>query len=186
MFPDARFLHVVQHPATYVATIEATLRAARAAHAGTLPLWLQRLACFPTPVSGDEQLGGCEPDPLRAWSALHGNIAASLESVPAGQQLRVQAEAVLATAPLCRRTIARWLGLRADRAALAPMLHPERSPYAGFGPPNARFGNDPSFLQRPELGALARKCPRRQGRALRHGQPRDEAVSQRAARFGYL
>jgi hypothetical protein len=31
------------------------------------------------------------------------------------------------------------------------MKHPERSPYAHYGPPGARYGNDRSFLRSPEL-----------------------------------
>ena len=29
------------------------------------------------------------------------------------------------------------------------MLHPENSPYACYGPDDARMGNDPEFLERP-------------------------------------
>ena len=35
--------------------------------------------------------------------------------------------------------------------AIEEMKHPERSPYACFGPPGARFGNDRFFLERPAL-----------------------------------
>jgi hypothetical protein len=31
------------------------------------------------------------------------------------------------------------------------MLRPEKSPFAAYGPPNARYGNDPDFLQSPRL-----------------------------------
>jgi hypothetical protein len=31
------------------------------------------------------------------------------------------------------------------------MKHPEESPFACFGPPNALFGNDPGFLKEPAL-----------------------------------
>ncbi len=44
-----------------------------------------------------------------------------------------------------------WLGKRTDREAIQRMLHPEQSPYAHFGPPAARLGNDMLFLERPEL-----------------------------------
>jgi hypothetical protein len=37
------------------------------------------------------------------------------------------------------------------------MKHPEESPFACFGPPNARFGNDPSFLKEPALRSYTPK-----------------------------
>ena len=49
------------------------------------------------------------------------------------------------------RRLAQWLGLRADTSAVASTLHPERSPYARFGPAGARLGNDIFFLERPAL-----------------------------------
>jgi hypothetical protein len=47
--------------------------------------------------------------------------------------------------------IAGWLGLREDAAAIEEMKHPERSRFATLGPPTARFGNDPHFLEDPRL-----------------------------------
>jgi hypothetical protein len=41
--------------------------------------------------------------------------------------------------------------MRADRDAVTAMRHPERSPFAGFGPLTARFGHDPGFLRDPRL-----------------------------------
>ena len=46
-----------------------------------------------------------------------------------------------------------WLGIRDDAAAVAAMTHPERSPFAHYGPDNAPMGNDRLFLESPELRA---------------------------------
>jgi hypothetical protein len=43
------------------------------------------------------------------------------------------------------------LDVRADEEAIEAMKHPERSPYACFGPVNARFGNNPGFQRAPTL-----------------------------------
>jgi hypothetical protein len=47
--------------------------------------------------------------------------------------------------------ICRWLGIRDDEDAIDEMMHPERSPFACFGPVNALFGNDPNFLRGPRF-----------------------------------
>jgi hypothetical protein len=39
------------------------------------------------------------------------------------------------------------------------MMHPERSPYACFGPINALFGNDPNFLSGPTFRPHVPKVP---------------------------
>ena len=49
------------------------------------------------------------------------------------------------------KRVAEWLGLRTDATAVEQMMHPERSPFARFGPPGARLGNDIHFLERPAL-----------------------------------
>jgi len=49
------------------------------------------------------------------------------------------------------KEITKWLGLEAHGKAIEAMKHPEQSPYACFGPPNARFGSDPGFLESPAL-----------------------------------
>ena len=50
-----------------------------------------------------------------------------------------------------------WLGVSSQAHALEAMGHPERSPFACLGPVNARFGNDPSFLNAPKLRTYTRK-----------------------------
>jgi hypothetical protein len=85
------------------------------------------------------------------------------------------------------KQIAEWLGLRTDAKAIDEMMHPERSPFACYGPPGANFGNDRSFLKEPAL---------RPERAERHtlegplswrkdGQGFLPDVKELAVQFGY-
>ena len=57
------------------------------------------------------------------------------------------------------KTICRWLGIRHDDDAIEKMMHPERSPFACFGPITALFGNDPNFLRRPSFRQHTPKLP---------------------------
>ena len=90
-----------------------------------------------------------------------------------------------------RRTLTElliWLGLDSGDEAVARMMHPELSPFARFGPPAARLGNDIFFLERPAL---------RPGRAQQHrlegplewrqdGEGFLPEVVELAQRFGYF
>jgi hypothetical protein len=85
----------------------------------------------------------------KAWYSLHINILTFLSGVPEDQKMLIRGEDFLADHETYLHRITEWLGLRTDMEAMKAMTHPERSPYAGFGPANARFGNDPNFLQNP-------------------------------------
>jgi hypothetical protein len=79
------------------------------------------------------------------------NICEFLKSVPDSQKMRIRGEDLLTDRDTNLRRIAGWMKLRTDLQVIEEMNHPERSPYAGFGPPGARFGNDRFFLQNPVL-----------------------------------
>ena len=64
---------------------------------------------------------------------------------------RVRGEALLTDPDKHLPVIAEWLGLRTDREAVEAMKHPERSPFAGFGPINAGGGGDGGFFRNPVL-----------------------------------
>ena len=51
------------------------------------------------------------------------------------------------------------MGLRDDAQAIDDMMHPERSPFACFGPLDAMFGNDPNFLSGPTFRPHVVKVP---------------------------
>src|SRR5262249_18586200 len=141
MFPGARFIHLVRHPRGHGESVLKFLRERE--KEGRVPAvhWMRRLAAW----SGATD-DGAEPDPQRGWYALHTNICKFLESVPAARKMRVRGEDILKKPGKELREIATWLGLRTDAEAIDKMKHPERSPYACFGPPGARFGNDRFFL----------------------------------------
>jgi hypothetical protein len=91
------------------------------------------------------------PDFQKAWYTMHMNILTFLDGLPAGQQMRIRGEDLLAKPDNHLRKIAEWLDLTTDDDAIKAMKRPEQSPYACFGPVNARLGSDPSFLEAPAL-----------------------------------
>jgi hypothetical protein len=167
MFPKARFIHLVRHPrgsGESVTKYLAELRRLRPVP----PHWLLHLACYP-----QEGVQGGDMDPQRSWLALNRNICRFLESVPEDQKLRIRGEDIVSDPTGRLPEVCRWLGVRDDPAAVAQMKHPESSPYARFGPPGARFGNDRFFLEDPVLrpgkgsqGARPEKARDFRGRCL--------------------
>ena len=101
-----------------------------------------------------------------------------LRAIPADRQLRVRGEDVLQDPDTHLRTIASWLGVRTDDAAVDAMKHPENSPYAFLGPRGARFGNDRFFLEQPALRAAQGERPEPR-RPARLGQRRPRCSRRR-------
>ena len=90
-------------------------------------------------------------DPQIVWHDYHRNILDVIDPIPNQQKIRIRGEDLLSRPDDHLRKLAGWLGLRSDRRAIQEMKHPERSPFACYGPRGARFGNDPSFLKSPTL-----------------------------------
>ncbi len=186
LFPEARFIHLVEHPHTHGLAVVATVRETLE-RTNVLPRWLRQLACFSGPEADEHSQEHPEIDPQQAWLALHRNIGEFLETIPVDRQLLVRAEDVLASPDATLATIVKWVGLPADPEAIEMMKHPERSPFACFGPPGARFGDNPQFLRSPTLPAPASEPPsldtplgwRADGEGL------SPAVKALARRFGY-
>lgn len=132
-YPRARYLHLTRHPVATRKSMESFF--ARKALKGRL--YSQRL----------------EFNHLLLWYHMHRNILTFTSRLPEGQVLRIKGEALLSDPDRYLPQIAEWLGVRTDRSAIEAMKHPERSPYARFGPPPARGGNDALFMQNPELRA---------------------------------
>jgi hypothetical protein len=151
MFPQAKFLHLARHPRGHGHSVMKYLAGRR--KLGPLPRshWLLHLAAFPPPLGVNGETTRRDIDPQRGWFALHTNICTFLESIPEEQKRRMRGEDMLRDRDHELARIAEWLGLRTDAEAIAEMKHPERSPYASFGPPSAKFGNDRSFLRQPKL-----------------------------------
>jgi len=149
MFPGARFLHLVRHPRGQGQSVMRYFRERRTI--GPLPPshWLSQLVSYPYAAGKPRKIQ--DLDPQRAWYALNMNICEFLKAVPENQKLMVRGEDLLSNPDKGLDAVAQWIGLRADMEAIEQMKHPERSPYASFGPTGARFGNDRFFLESPTL-----------------------------------
>jgi hypothetical protein len=90
-------------------------------------------------------------NPERCWLEPHLEIIEFLERVPSELHARLRVEDLLGAPDLYLKQIAVWLGLTTDWEAVAAMKHLQYSPFACYGPVNAKFGNDPHFLNNPTL-----------------------------------
>ncbi len=183
MFPDTRFIHLARHPRGYTESVMKYIRASSAQ--GSPPRWLVDLAEETHWTSGGPASG--QLDPQRSWLQLHTNILEFLSTIPPERQRYIRGEDVLAAPDRLLGELARWLGIRDDRAAIEAMLHPERSPFASLGPPGALYGNDVAFLQDPTFRPTAHKTLTPDGPLPRQGGERSlsKDVRKLAEELGY-
>jgi Sulfotransferase family len=128
-YVNARFIHLVRHPVATINSMHEHLRA---------------------------HLHGYDHEGLvqycvSSWLDTHARIVEFARRVSEDRILQVRAEDVLNDSLLTVARIASWLGVRTDEHAIDAMLHPERSPYAGFAPADSGVsgGGDPAFLSDP-------------------------------------
>jgi hypothetical protein len=190
LFARARFVHVLRHPGTFCEAVMTAID--NAAIHGLEPAWLINLATTqpPVPRPGEEAaepLAAGVRDPQWSWYVLNRNIMDFLSGVPSSQVFRLRGEDVLTNPDTALGPLCSWLGLRDDAEAIEEMKHPERSPFACFGPLNATYGDDPAFLrdptlpsEAPEAKALQEPLPWR-GDGIGFAGP----VSRLAGEFGY-
>ncbi|MBS0445528.1 MAG: sulfotransferase [Proteobacteria bacterium] len=143
-FPDARFLHLVRHPV-------AQGKSLMGINDGAFTIKVNAFE-----IGDDYAL----MEPQIGWHDLNLNILDFLDDVPKDQQLRMRGEDIMAEPEKQLAAIARWAGLRDDPQAVDEMMHPERSPFACFGPITALFGNDPNFLAGPTFRPHKPKIPK--------------------------
>lgn len=182
-FPRARFIHLLRHPRGQGESVLKYIDAC--AQYGPVPLWLTVLASFPSPFPSRWDP---EPvDPQRSWYTLNMNICEFLKMVPPERKLQVRGEDVLVDPERALPQIAEWLSLRTDAEAIQSMMHPECSPYACFGPPGARLGNDVFFLDQPTFRPSEAKLPETEGPLSwrQDGQGLWPEVKDLAHQFGY-
>jgi hypothetical protein len=159
-FPQARFIHLVRHPRGYCRSVVRyvhTLSRPEYQRPGSTPTgeapgWINDLAYFGYPEAVASSGARSDVvDPQGGWYVLNSNIITFLESVPRQQWTTLRGEVLLESPDQGLANLAEWLGLRTDSVAIEEMKHPERSPYARFGPPGTRLGNDILFLERPAM-----------------------------------
>jgi hypothetical protein len=142
-FPDARFIHLVRHPIPQCKSVMNL-------NDGIFALFVNAF---------DFEEDRAIVDPQIAWHDLNINILNFLEMVPRDQHMRILGEKFMEHPRESLAAICRWLGIRNDEDAIEEMMHPERSPFACFGPVNALFGNDPNFLRGPTFRQHTPKIP---------------------------
>ena len=158
--PDAYFVHVVEHPLTPGAANGSPkrnrgVRGARSESSQTQTQWLE------------------------AQQRI-----AKIASAAAPEKLTVlRVESLLADPNSEISVVCKRLDLPHDEGAVAAMLHPENSPFAGPGPVGANLGDDPMFLHDPTF-------PPKSGLGGTELAQRDEVpmlpeVADVAAEYGY-
>lgn len=142
-FPDARYLHLTRHPVGQCKSV--------------MSLYDGTFALFVNSIDFLEDRAIVEPQ--FAWYDLNINILNFLDTIPPERQMRIRGEDVMNDPQGHLGAVCRWLGLRDDADAIEQMMHPERSPFACFGPLDAMFGNDPNFLSGPTFRPHKVKVP---------------------------
>ena len=130
-FPDARFLHLIRHPVPQCKSVMSLNDGAYALYVNSIEFLDDRAVV----------------EPQFAWHDQNVDILNFLDEVPSHLQLRIRGEDIIGDPRHYLGIICRWLAIRDDDEAIGEMMHPERSPFACFGPINALFGNDPNFLR---------------------------------------
>ena len=142
-FPEARFIHLVRHPIPQGKSVMDL-------NDGVFAYFMNSFD-----FSNDRVV----VDPQIAWHDININILNFLHKVPKAQHILIRGEEFMDKPKKHLTDLCRWLGIRDDDKAIEAMMHPERSPFASFGPINALCGNDPKFLRGPAFRSEARKVP---------------------------
>jgi len=181
-FPGARYIHLTRHPRP---TCESIYKLRGVVQEGLKNLQQFIAQARKQTSSQYERLAQID-DPESLWLKPHLRILEYLEEIPAEQHLRIRGEDFMTDPDGHLRQITEWLGIRSDTEAIAAMKQPENSPFACYGPANARFGNDPSFLESPALREYRPKEYSLEG-PLEGGSGAifSDSIKEYAAYFGY-
>jgi hypothetical protein len=131
-YPRARYIHLTRHPVPSVRSMHH--------HWSGLDYWT---------LAPDLFHHFC----LGVWTFQHRRIHTFVSALPADRRLTVRSEDLLNDPQTQLPRICAWLGIDAGAEAIEAMSHPERSPYARIGPPDALGGGDSGFLREPALRA---------------------------------
>ncbi|WP_176438446.1 sulfotransferase family protein [Actibacterium lipolyticum] len=167
-YPNARFIHLTRNPTAWVASM-----------AKWGPQGEEILRMYTQAEVGLDQV----PSPIELWHAVHTGVEAFLDPLDDKQVLRVMGEDVVTQPKEILRTICEWLDLPSEDGVISEMLHPERSIFAGWGPPGARGGNNPDYLTAPQL--RTRNDRDKLLKIDRSAMPVSDAISEYAEKIGY-
>lgn len=136
VYPRARFVHLVRHPWTTVASM---VRAWSGLEFWTVP--------------PERALGFC----AKLWLEHHRRLVLFTTALGPDRSIRVRAEDVINEPERVLPGLCRWLGVDDGAEAVAAMSRPERSEFARPGPADAEGGLDASFLLDPRRRPVT--CP---------------------------
>jgi hypothetical protein len=127
--PDAYYVYVIEHPLT----------------PGAAPLRRKDVA------DAVHETGEAEASPQdqMRWLQAQRLIAEAMKQVAADRLAVLRMETLIADPQSALAELCARLDLPSGEDALTAMLHPENSPFAGFGPIGANLGDDPAFLRDP-------------------------------------
>ena len=127
--PDAYYLHLYRNPVSTTASIARVTQYGKTKNAKRAMI----------------------KDPELSWYNANRLILESAEAIAPDRFMSVRGEDVLRDPDGYLTQICSWLGLETTEQDLQDMRHPERSPFSRFGPTNAPFGADPTFLESPSF-----------------------------------
>jgi hypothetical protein len=163
-FPQARYVHLVRHPWSTVASMTATW--------GRLSYWH---------VPRDRAAQFC----AAVWLEQNRRILDFGARLSPDRFLRLRAEDVVNRPGGVLASACRWLDIEDNAECVAAMCAPERSPYASPGPSNASGGFDPSFLHRPQRREVMLPASLRVPASWRLDRRTYDAVAELARCLGY-
>lgn len=150
-FPNARILHLIRHPRSTGNSLYKVYSERRS---------FQQLKSRKHSQGRKRQKRFKQLDPSKVelhWLETHKSILDFTSRLNLSQSMRLQGELLLSDPDTYLVQICQWLGISTASEAIDAMKHPERSPYACFGPSNARGGNNRGFLEDPNLRILKRR-----------------------------
>ena len=188
LFPRARFLHLLRHPRGQGESVIRFI--GEREKDGPIPPthWLMQISSKNPVQARTNGAEGLVLDPQVGWYRQHRTICDFLKTISSETQMRVRGEDLLGEPDRVLREIVNWMGLRNDVSAIEAMKHPEASPYAFFGPPGGRYGNDENFLRDPSPRFGRTKALRLEGPLgwRTDGQGFSDEVKRLAQELGYV
>jgi hypothetical protein len=134
--PHARFIHLVRSPIDQC-------KSALAAKGGVGVLLSLN--------SVDHRGEDARLEPQILWHDTQIQILRFLDQLPDEQFITLRGEDLLNETDETLKALCNWLDVSDAPEAIEAMKHPENSPFACMGPPNAPLGNDVNFLKSPAL-----------------------------------